>query len=67
MSFSSKNTMRIAQVVKWIVENETGLPIKATRYGDGPPREDDPPRRRHVIVLPRMLHLPKVEGTGGWS
>ncbi|MFS7967420.1 hypothetical protein Hanom_Chr09g00785571 [Helianthus anomalus] len=24
--------------------------------------EDDPSRRRHVIVLPRMLHPPKVEG-----
>ncbi|MFS7970054.1 hypothetical protein Hanom_Chr09g00816481 [Helianthus anomalus] len=40
---------------------------KATRYGDGPSLEDDPPRRRHVIVLPRMVHPPKLEGIEVWS
>ncbi|MFS7971247.1 hypothetical protein Hanom_Chr09g00830491 [Helianthus anomalus] len=35
-------------------------------HGDGPSLEDDPPRRRHVIVLPRMDHPPKLGGMGGW-
>ncbi|KAJ0510182.1 hypothetical protein HanRHA438_Chr11g0512291 [Helianthus annuus] len=38
------------------------LIAKARGYGDGPPREDDSPRKRYVIVLPRMFHLPKIEG-----
>ncbi|MFS8003900.1 hypothetical protein Hanom_Chr13g01219301 [Helianthus anomalus] len=44
--------------------NHTEQP-KARGYGDGPSRENDPSRRRHVIVLPRMLHPPKLEGMGG--
>ncbi|KAJ0578276.1 putative tetratricopeptide-like helical domain superfamily [Helianthus annuus] len=38
------------------------LDYKARGYGDGPSRDDDPPRRRHVIVLPRMIHPTKLEG-----
>ncbi|KAJ0857387.1 hypothetical protein HanRHA438_Chr13g0589531 [Helianthus annuus] len=40
---------------------------KASGYGDGPSLEDDPSRRRHVIVLPMMVNPPKLEGMGGWS
>ncbi|MFS7956402.1 hypothetical protein Hanom_Chr07g00654221 [Helianthus anomalus] len=40
---------------------------KASGYGDVPSLEDDPPRRRHVIVLSRMDHPPKLEGMRGWS
>ncbi|KAF5796376.1 hypothetical protein HanXRQr2_Chr08g0350691 [Helianthus annuus] len=40
---------------------------EARRYADIPSLEDHPPLRRHVIVLPRMLHHPKLEGMRGWS
>ncbi|MFS7931359.1 hypothetical protein Hanom_Chr04g00355051 [Helianthus anomalus] len=41
--------------------------LLASGYGDGPSLEDDPPCRRHVIFLPKMVHPPKLEGMVGWS
>ncbi|MFS8017732.1 hypothetical protein Hanom_Chr15g01383871 [Helianthus anomalus] len=50
-----------------LLEHQVESGYEARRYGDITSLEDHPPRRRHVIVLPRMLYPPKVEGMGRWS
>ncbi|KAM0007373.1 putative isoflavone 3'-hydroxylase [Helianthus debilis subsp. tardiflorus] len=62
---NNKKKKTMIEVLFSLQESDPEYYTEARGYGAHPLLEDDPPRRRHIIVLPRMVHPTKLEGMGG--
>ncbi|KAJ0502208.1 putative ankyrin repeat-containing domain, PGG domain, ankyrin repeat-containing domain superfamily [Helianthus annuus] len=63
--FGNKDVVKYLYDNSKELHNDDGWTTRTTWYGDGPSLEDGPPRRRHVTILTKMLHPPKLQGMGG--